>query len=113
MSEPINRLDPQWGMFAAAYVSGPWHPEMAVSPHDQYKPSEVADFADAMIRERDRRCADEGLLAHIEGMPDKTCNCDELREAAMDVLDVVDAFYLGPTSVKKIERLRNALGEQA
>lgn len=57
MSEPINRQDPQWGMFAAAFLTQPWHPDMGWSPSPS--PQMCADFADAMIRERDRRDREE------------------------------------------------------
>lgn len=46
--EKINRLDPAWAMFAAAYLS--W---------DSANVTSCADFADAMIRERDRRDREE------------------------------------------------------
>lgn len=53
----INRMDPAWAMFAAAYLTQPWDPGMGWSPGAS--PQMCADFADDMIRERDRRDRDE------------------------------------------------------
>lgn len=123
MSEPINRLDPQWGMFAAAVMPSYFTEDFGFVD----RVANACDYADAMIRERDRRCADEGLLAHIEGMPDKTCNCDELREALEAVMACpvlldengrqyikVDARAINGTGAMAARALANAhqIGEQ-
>ena len=58
----INRLDPAWAMFACVAAQGRTGGFGATYPEEyQYVPVEVfaADFADAMIRERDRRDREE------------------------------------------------------
>jgi hypothetical protein len=53
MSDRINRQDPAWAVFAAGFMAQPWHPDMGWSACPS--PQACAEFADAMIRERDRR----------------------------------------------------------
>lgn len=51
--QKINRLDPAWAQFAAACVSA----ADSYAPHNRVH--DCADFADAMLRERDRRDREE------------------------------------------------------
>lgn len=50
--QKINRMDPLWGMFAAAAVP-------LSTGHIEDRAKWCADFADAMLRERGRRDREE------------------------------------------------------
>ena len=59
--QKINRLDPAWAVFAAAASQCLFNRDMAIGiSNAPFGTAQVAaDFADAMIRERDRRDREE------------------------------------------------------
>lgn len=62
----LNRLDPAWAHFAASIAERTW--DACTYPHpalnDEHVKAKIietcADFADAMLRERDRRDREDG-----------------------------------------------------
>lgn len=55
----IDRKDPLWGMFASAIARARLVGHQLTRDDVELAPIMCADFADAMIRERDRRDRDE------------------------------------------------------